>query len=65
MKLRMSDNPSQASNMYNRLTLSKSRAQRFDTILNPKQEEKTFGSYPIMEWADPLFFMNIVGFGDF
>ena len=51
--------------MYNKLALSKSRAQRFDTILNPRQEEKTFGSYPIMEWADPLFFMNIVGFGDF
>jgi hypothetical protein len=65
MKTRMCNNVREANMLHNQLTLLKRRAQRFDPILNPKQESKALGSYPIMEWSDPAFSMFVAGKGNF
>ena len=65
MKLRSCNTPKQADSMNSKLTLLKRRTQLFDPILNPNKEDRSFGSYPLMEWADPVFSYQVAGIGSF
>lgn len=59
MKVRLTHNTSEAFRMLSYLTTQTQRQLYFDPILNPSGGSKPRGSYPIIEWADPRFVLEV------
>jgi hypothetical protein len=59
MKIRMVDDYQGGQDMLRKLSEISQREQYFDPLLNPNQEQRLFGEYPIIEWSDPKF-VNLV-----
>ena len=55
MKIRMCDNTTEGYKMYQYLNTESNREEYFDPLLNPNQESRKYGDYPIIEWADPRY----------